>query len=96
MTCTSGVAEPGGDDEIARLAGDREQRCLNAWTTTSQPGRLVADASHELRSPLTSLRAQLEVGLSRPDRTDWPERAASALGTPRASSWSRTSSAGPA
>lgn len=30
-----------------------------------------ADASHELRSPLASARAQLEVGLAYPDRTDW-------------------------
>ena len=33
--------------------------------------RFVADASHELRSPLASTRAQLEVALSHPDPADW-------------------------
>jgi signal transduction histidine kinase len=35
--------------------------------------RFVADASHELRSPLTAIRTGLEVGLSHPDRAPWPE-----------------------
>jgi signal transduction histidine kinase len=33
--------------------------------------RFVADASHELRSPLSSLRAQLEVARAYPARADW-------------------------
>ena len=33
--------------------------------------RFAADASHELRSPLTSARTQLEIALAYPDRTDW-------------------------
>ena len=41
--------------------------------------RFVSDASHELRSPLTVLRALLEIGLARPHRTDWPRRADVAL-----------------
>jgi signal transduction histidine kinase len=32
--------------------------------------RFVSDASHELRSPLTAIRSQVEVGLLTPD-TDW-------------------------
>ena len=35
----------------------------------------VADASHELQSPLAAIRAQLEVGLEHPDGTDWPATA---------------------
>jgi signal transduction histidine kinase len=35
----------------------------------------VADASHELQSPLASFRAQLEVALERPDGTDWTRTA---------------------
>ncbi|MFM2077525.1 MAG: hypothetical protein RJA49_1415 [Actinomycetota bacterium] len=34
--------------------------------------QFLADASHELRSPLASARTMLEVGLAYPDRTDWP------------------------
>ena len=31
----------------------------------------MSDASHELRSPVASIRTQLEVALRRPDRSDW-------------------------
>jgi signal transduction histidine kinase len=41
--------------------------------------RFVADASHELRSPLTAIRTGLEVGLSHPDRAPWPEIARRAV-----------------
>ena len=34
--------------------------------------RFVSDASHELRSPVASIRTQLEVALRPPDRDDWP------------------------
>jgi signal transduction histidine kinase len=37
--------------------------------------QFLADASHELRSPLASARTMLEVGLAYPDRTDWPATA---------------------
>ena len=33
--------------------------------------RFVADASHELRSPLTTLSTGLEIALAYPERTDW-------------------------
>jgi signal transduction histidine kinase len=33
--------------------------------------RFVSDASHELRSPVASIRTQLEVALRRPNRDDW-------------------------
>ena len=35
----------------------------------------VADAAHELQSPLAAHRTALEVALAYPDRTDWPETA---------------------
>jgi signal transduction histidine kinase len=37
--------------------------------------RFVADASHELRSPLASIQTQLEVALAHPELADWPATA---------------------
>jgi signal transduction histidine kinase len=36
---------------------------------------LVSDTAHELRSPIASIRAQLEVALDHPDGLDWTETA---------------------
>lgn len=41
--------------------------------------RFIADASHELRNPIASLRAELEVALAHPGRADWPAVTADAL-----------------
>ncbi len=41
--------------------------------------QFLADASHELRSPLASARTMLEVGLAYPTRTDWPETASDVM-----------------
>ncbi|HEY3674207.1 MAG TPA: HAMP domain-containing sensor histidine kinase [Acidimicrobiia bacterium] len=65
------VPEPVTEDEIGRLA-----RTMNAMLTrledaTDRQRRFVADASHELRSPLTGIRAQLEVDLEHPELADW-------------------------
>jgi signal transduction histidine kinase len=38
---------------------------------TDRQHRFVADASHELRSPLTGMRTQLEVDLEHPELADW-------------------------
>jgi signal transduction histidine kinase len=39
----------------------------------------VADAAHELRSPLTSMRTQLEVGRAHPSHAEWDEISAGVL-----------------
>ena len=52
------------NDMLARLA-DAQQRQRD----------LVSDTAHELRSPIASIRAQLEVALDHPDGLDWPETA---------------------
>jgi signal transduction histidine kinase len=41
--------------------------------------RFVADASHELQSPLASFRTQLEVALTHPAGADWPATASDLL-----------------
>lgn len=41
--------------------------------------RFIADASHELRSPIANLRASLESSLAHPEHVDWPETVRDAL-----------------
>jgi signal transduction histidine kinase len=73
------VPEPTTGDEISGLAVTMNEMLDRLEGASQRQARFVADASHELRSPVTSLRAQLEIGLSRPDRTDWTDRAQGAL-----------------
>ncbi|HET9077224.1 MAG TPA: ATP-binding protein [Acidimicrobiales bacterium] len=73
------VPEPTGSDEVARLARTMNSMLDRLETAMEQQKAFVADASHELRSPLASLRAQLEIGLAGGGGTDWPATAADAL-----------------
>jgi signal transduction histidine kinase len=67
------VPEPGTDDEIGRLARTMNDMLARLDDSAARQRRFVADASHELRSPLTAIRTGLEVGLSHPDRAPWPQ-----------------------
>ncbi|MEO5725011.1 MAG: HAMP domain-containing sensor histidine kinase, partial [Ilumatobacteraceae bacterium] len=49
-------------------------------TAVAQQRRFVADASHELRGPLAALRADLEISVAHPARTEWTTVAADTLG----------------
>ncbi|MFF3655960.1 sensor histidine kinase [Streptomyces olivochromogenes] len=65
------VPVPDSDDEVASLAEtmngtlDQLQRAVGRLRT------FTSDASHELRGPLTTLKARLELALARPERAEW-------------------------
>ncbi len=64
---------PSAQDEIHRLAITLNQMLDRIETATSRQRTFVGDAAHELRSPLASLRVQLEVAQRMGPNTDWPE-----------------------
>ncbi|MFI6298200.1 sensor histidine kinase [Nonomuraea sp. NPDC050790] len=69
------VPETGRHDEIAALAVTVNQTLDRLDGALSQQRSFVADASHELRSPITGLRAEVDLALME-TRGDGPEHAA--------------------
>jgi signal transduction histidine kinase len=63
------VPTPPGNDEIARLATTMNDMLGRLEQGQARQRRFVADASHELRSPVASIRQHAEVALAHPDRT---------------------------
>ncbi len=64
------VPTPDSEDEIARLAITMNEMLDRVEDATERQRRFVADASHELRGPLTRLRSSLEVSAAHPDGLD--------------------------
>lgn len=64
------VPDPQRDDEIARLASTMNRMLDRLEQGQARQRRFVSDASHELRSPVASIRQHAEVALHHPDRTD--------------------------
>jgi signal transduction histidine kinase len=57
---------PAGGDELSRLADTLNDLLARLEASVRRQREFVADAAHELRSPLASLRAQLEVASAEP------------------------------
>jgi len=66
------VPEPRSADEIGRLARTMNTMLDRLDAAARRQRTFVADASHELRSPLATIRTKLEVSLARPASVDWP------------------------
>ncbi len=61
------VPEPRSRDEIARLAKTTNATLAALEQSAERQRQFIADAAHELRSPIASLRTQLEVAQAHPD-----------------------------
>lgn len=64
------VPDPRSGDEIARLARTTNQTLAALESSVERQHRFIADASHELRSPIANLRTQLEVADAHPELLD--------------------------
>ena len=73
------VSEPDSKDEVGLLARTMNSMLSRLEHASEVQRRFVSDASHELRSPLTSIRTRLEVELTYPDETEWRSTAGELL-----------------
>jgi signal transduction histidine kinase len=77
------VPVPVARDEVQELATTVNDMLTRLDASHRQQRQFVADASHELRSPVAASRVQLEVGLANPETTDWPATASAVLAEQR-------------
>lgn len=69
------VPQPQAADEIGRLAATMNRMLARLEDSRNSQRRFVSDASHELRSPLTTIREHSEVALAHPEGTTAEELA---------------------
>jgi signal transduction histidine kinase len=77
------VPEPPTSDEIARLAQTMNAMLARLADAADRQRRFVADAAHELRSPLARMRAETEVDAAHPETADPTATAAAVLAETR-------------
>jgi signal transduction histidine kinase len=65
------VRQPATADEVGRLAGTLNHMLDRLQSSRDAQRRFVADASHELRTPIANIRVALEVANAHPAHTDW-------------------------
>ncbi|MFD0889342.1 sensor histidine kinase, partial [Streptosporangium algeriense] len=73
------VPVPPDSGEIKQLAITINQTLDRLEAAAEQQRRFASDASHDLRSPLTAMRAQVEEALHYPEDTDWKAKAGEML-----------------
>lgn len=69
------VPVPDSRDEVAHLAGTMNSMLDRLAASRRRQREFVSDASHELRNPVATSKAQLEVALAHSDAADWEETA---------------------
>lgn len=78
-TLSDRVPVPAGHDEISGLASEMNTMLDRVQREDTRRRQFVADASHELRSPIAAIRTQAEAALAAPSDTDAAELAAGVL-----------------
>jgi signal transduction histidine kinase len=73
------VPVPPSRDEVGRLAETMNAMLDRLQAASDRQRNFVADASHELQSPIAALRAQLEVAIAHPEGSDWSASSADLL-----------------
>lgn len=68
---TQRVEVPASNDEISRLARTMNEMLQRLESASIRQRRFIADASHELQTPLASMRTDLEVAVQHPQRSEW-------------------------
>ena len=67
------VPVPRSGDEVSRLAHTMNAMLDRLEDASTRQQRFVADASHELRSPVTAIRTELEVAKRTAAPHEWPQ-----------------------
>jgi signal transduction histidine kinase len=67
----SDLPVPEARDEVRELALTLNDMLSRLAAAQQRQRALVSDTAHELRSPITSIRTQLEVALDHPELQDW-------------------------
>ncbi|MFC5745711.1 sensor histidine kinase [Actinomadura rugatobispora] len=73
------VPVPAYRDELRELAETANRTLGRAQSAVERQLRFASDASHDLRSPLTAMRTQIEEALMWPHQADWPQTAKALL-----------------
>ncbi|HEX9080853.1 MAG TPA: ATP-binding protein, partial [Holophagaceae bacterium] len=74
------LPHPGVDDEIGRLVDTLNRMIARLEASFAAVNRFTADASHELRSPLATIRNTIDLALERPRTADEQTAALASIG----------------
>lgn len=67
------LPQPESRDEVGRLAETLNRMLDRLESASVRQRRFVSDASHELKTPLATMRTMLEIATEEPGFSDWPQ-----------------------